>query len=270
MGRICVANAAALIQEGLWRDRDFRNVPRLPQCTYQQVLAQKDLDCAGVLTLNLPVLAKGCAELTVEQLRADFAVLEAARFVFVDEDTDEILVRSYMRLVSVKSPNAWKSAFKAARLIQSDKLRRALASELRRMRRADATGLAEELDPIRNPSESLPEPIRNPSGGDIPSGTHPEPPSSVLGRYLTLSSTQVGEAPPVCRKHDENSTTPCHACKQRREWDQAQEAEQAAGELAARRAERDRAQSCRICQGTNWIPDTDPAVRCTHQEMAHA
>jgi len=267
-----MANAAALIRESLWRDRDFRNVPRLPQCTYQQVLAQKDLDCAGVLTLNLPLLAKGCTELTVDQLRADFAVLEAARFVFIDEDTDELLVRSYMRLVSVKSPNAWKSALRAARLIQSRKIRRELASELRRMGRADATELADELDPIPNPSEPLSEPIRNPSEGDIPSGSHPEPPASVLGRYLTLSSTQVGEEPSqFCSSHPIGIDGNCFACGQARrtypERKAAWDSERRAASAQARQAAID---VCPLCDEFGDITFEDSVRKCAHQkEMAH-
>ena len=80
-----MANAVGMIDEGLWRkDKDFQRLPRLAQCTFCQVLSQKDLDTAGIPTLHIDLLAKGCDELTVEQLRADFEVLEQHRFVFVD------------------------------------------------------------------------------------------------------------------------------------------------------------------------------------------
>jgi hypothetical protein len=26
-------------------------------------------------------------------------------------------------------------------------------------------------------------------------------------------------------------------------------------------------ENCRICQGTNWIPDTDPAIKCNHESQ---
>ena len=261
-----MANAGALINESLWRDQDFRKVPRLPQCTYQQLLAQKDLDCAGVLTLNMRLLAKGCADLTVEQLRDDFEVLESARFAFVDYDTDELLIRSYMRLVSVRSPNAWKSAMKAARLVESPKLRTVLAGELRRIPRKDAVDLANELDPPTSPSETHSEPIPNPSEGDNPSETHSEPPRSVLGRYLLSSGGQVGEEPPPCRTHPNGTGRPCRACGARREWQQRREADD---ELDARRRAREIADNCPDCHGTNLVDVGPNRVRkCDHPNSA--
>ena len=39
---------------------------------------------------------------------------------------------------------------------------------------------------------------------------------------------------------------------------------------AQKRRLRETAANCPTCHGTNWVPDTDPAVKCTHQEAAHA
>lgn len=267
-----MANAGALINESLWRDRDFRRVPRLPQCTYQQLLAQKDLDCAGVLTLNLRLLAKGCEEVTVDQLREDFAALEEARFVFVDYETDELLVRSYMRLVSVRSPNAWKSAMKAARLVESEKLKVVLAAELRRIPRKDAADLANELDPIGNLSETHSEPIRNPSEGGNPSETHSEPPRSVpVVGHLSLVGGQVGEAPPPerCPKHERIDNPPnCRACGKAREANEAWHDQRRADDAARRRLA---IESCSRCDESGLYETRLGMVRCDHaQEPAHA
>jgi hypothetical protein len=266
-----MANAQALINEGLWRkDKEFQRLPRLAQCTFLQVLSTKDLDTAGVLTLHLELLAKGCNELTTDQLREDFAVLEASRFLFVDYDTDEILIRSYVRRVSVLSPNAWKSVPKNARLIASEKLCRELAAELRRLRRKDADDLADEIDPVGTPSEPPPDPVGTPSEGDTPSRPLPDPPSPVpvpvpvspsVGGYL-------GRPRPECRKHETNSGDKCVDCMKRRVWDEENEAAEKANELERRRRLRDIANNCQVCHGTNWIPDTDPAVKCNHQEVS--
>lgn len=276
-----MANAAALINEGLWRkDKDFQALPRLAQCTFLQVLSQKDLDCAGVLTLHLELLAKGCNELTVEDLRTDFKALEAARFVFVDYDTDELFLRSYVRLVSVRSPNAWKSAFKAARLIVSVKIRRELAAELRRMNRRDADALADEIDPNGTPSGPHPEGIRNPSEGGIPSERDSEPPRSVLVvGQVTSRSSQVGEGQkpprPECPKHGENFDGPCRACKRRREWDEQHAAQAEADELDAKRRQRlsrlDAIAACPLCdENGNRELDDETVARCEHPEARHA
>jgi hypothetical protein len=266
-----MANAAALIRESLWRDKDFRQLPRLAQCMYMQLLSQKDLDCSGVLTLHLELLAKGCDEMSVDDIRGDLKTLESARYIFVDEEADELLIRSYVRLVSAKSPNAWKSVFKSARLVASPKIRRELANELRRLNRRDATELAEEIDPGHNPLEPHRNPIPTASERDNPSGPHSEPPRSVpVVVNLTSGNTQVGEDRPQCSRHQENFDGPCLRCKARREWDEHHAARLQADELTQRRRLRSIADNCETCHGTNWIPDTEPAVKCLHRlEASH-
>lgn len=261
-----MANAAALINEGLWRkDKAFQALPRLAQCTFLQVLSQKDLDCAGVLTLYLELLAKGCNELTVDQLEADFATLETARFLFVDYDTDELLIRSYVRLVSVKSPNARKSAFKSARLVVSEKIRHELAAELRRLRRSDADALADEIDPNPTPPGPHRKPIATPSEWDTPSESHSEPPRSVpVVGHLTSVGTSVGEGPrPNCSKHKENYTGgSCTPCQRRREWDEAHAAAAEAAEKARRSAIFEAVRNCPLCDDHGRIETDDGLKYC--------
>jgi hypothetical protein len=260
-----VANAVGLIHEAIWRDPHWRKLSRSAQCLYMQLLSQKDLDCAGILPLQISKWAKGCDGVTEADMEADLAELQAERFVFIDLDTDEAFIRSYMRNSNVlKVPNMIKSAMRSARLVASENIRTELAAELRRTNRAEAAETADQIDPKGG---TLPEPFANPSG------TLPEPTGvgKGKGKGVTLSSTQVGgAAPPICRKHEANSDAPCHACRKRRQWDQQQTEVQAADELLARRQAKDRADSCPTCHGTNWIPDTDPAVKCHHEAAANA
>lgn len=76
---------------------------------------------------------------------------------------------------------------------------------------------------------------------------------------------------PQCRKHPKENPEgiPCHACRKRREWDEANADRLKADELKAKRAERDRANACPACHGTNVIEIDDNHVRkCDHQEAA--
>lgn len=274
-----MANAQALINEGLWRrDKDFQQLPRMAQCTYIQILSQKDLDTAGVLTLYMELLAKCCDELTTEQLQADFAVLEERRYVFVDYDTDELFIRSYARLVSVKSPNAWISVPKNARMIASEKIRRELAAELRRIKRKDATDLAAEIDPDGTPSEPLRNPIPTPSEMDNPSQSRSDPRSLGLVPVpvsLPVSGNSGEGHRPECRKHQENYDGPCLRCKQRREWDDLHAAQTEIDELDAKRqrrtAELAAIADCLLCDEGGWCQQTDDTVaRCEHPEVRRA
>ncbi|MCV7434838.1 hypothetical protein [Mycolicibacterium bacteremicum] len=252
-----MANSAALIRESIWRDRDFRSLPRGAQATYVQLCSQKDLDCAGLLTLNVGLLAKGCDQIDKAAILADLAVLEDHRFVFVDDETDELFIRSYMRTAQVvKSPNIFKSALKSAGMVESDKLRAEVAAELRRLHRAEADKLADEL----NPSGShRPDPTKG--SGTLPeNGTLPEPSSTGTG--LGLGSPSVGgylgegTAPrPHCPKHVENHDGPCRPCEARRKWDLQHEADVKADELHRKRTIRALIDACPDCDQVGRLDD---------------
>lgn len=264
-----MANAAALINEELWRrDKEFQKVPRLAQCTFCQILSQKDLDTAGVLTLHLDLLAKACEELTVEQLRADFTILEASRFLFVDYDTDEVFVRSYVRRVSAKNRNSWLSVPKNARMIGSKKIRHELALELRRLRRKDADELADEIDPVPTPSGPRPDPVSTRSECGTPSRPRPDGDSSVLVSVLESPSVfgSVGEEPsPNCPAHPNGTDRNCFACGQARRTYPERKAQWEANQRAAAAAERQAAiDACDLCDEFGDITLEDAVLRCDH------
>lgn len=271
-----MANAAALINEGLWRkDREFQQVPRMAQCTFCQVLSQKDLDTAGVLTLHLELLAKGCDELTADQLRADFEALEDARFLFVDYGTDELFIRSYVRNVSVKNRNSWMSVPKNARMVASVKIRRELAGELRRLNRRDASDLADEIDPDLTPSGPGRNPVETPSTSGTPSGRGLDGDSLGLVPVLVSPSVvgSVGEVrPPECNSHPEDPDKPCHKCRRIREWDKAHESDQL-NELRRRRldesAQRQAAiDECDECDEHGQVDLGNSVLTCDHRRGA--
>lgn len=273
-----MANTAALIRESIWRNKEFRALSRGAQCTYLQLCSQKDLDCAGLLTLNIGLLAKGCAGIDQDTIRDDLKELEAERFVFIDEDTDELFIRSYMRTAEViKSPNIFKSALKSAGLVESEKLRVEVAAELRRLRRAEADRLADQLNPsgtprgdATKPSETLPE-----------IGTLPEPSSTSTGTSTGTSSPSVGgnsgERPPrpECPDHETNyEGGACLPCKRRREWDKAHPdyfERQKAEQKRQRAAERQKAiDACTICDEFGDITLDDSVRKCDHKAVRHA
>lgn len=258
-----MANAVGLIHEAIWRDPHWRKLSRSAQATYMQLLSQKDLDCAGVLPLQISKWAKGCDNVTEHDVRADLAELQAERFVFIDEDTDEAFIRSYMRNSNVlKVPNMIKSALRAAKLVASEVIREELAAELRRTNRAEANEVAAEIDPKGG---TLPEPFPNPSG------TLPEPTGvgKGKGKGETLVDGYLGGEPPKCSKHKQNSDSPCQACKKRRLWEEQQAAVQAADELHAKRLARERADNCPLCNGTNLIEVSEnQVIKCRHEQGA--
>ncbi|OXR46636.1 hypothetical protein B7C42_01610 [Nocardia cerradoensis] len=161
----------------IWRDKDFRALPRTAQTLYMQLLSQDNVNNAGVLPLMTSKWVKGCDELTPEELLRDLAVLIDASFVVVDTDAEEVLIRSFIRNDGgMKHPYIFKNALRCAQAVESEKLRRVLASELRRTRRAEALRVADVLDPPE--PVSVPEPMPSesvPNDIEIPSEWHSEP-----------------------------------------------------------------------------------------------
>lgn len=284
-----MANAAGMLKESIWRDKEFRALPRGAQATYAQLISQKELDRAGMQPLQVSKWAKGCDAITAADIEVDLQALEDHRFVFVDEDTDELFIRSYMRHADVaRYPNILKNALRCAGLVASEKIRRELAGELRRLRKADADRVADQIDPDppnpnetrSNGSETVPQTVREGLNG---SGT-PREPQGYGSRYGSLTSgvTQVGEPPQksqhdeatppdrFCAKHMPDGTDEaCPACgthrERRKRWDAG--ADQRAAD--ARAAFWTEVRACPDCDEKGFeLTGDDRLVRCSNHDWS--
>lgn len=264
-----MANAAGFIHESIWRDPHWRKLSRSAQALYMQLLSQKELDCAGILPLQPNKWAKGCDDLTVDQVWSDLEELQRERFVFFDHDTDEAFIRTYVRNSNVvKIPNMRKSARRSALLIGSERIKQLLAVELRATEHPELVALADEINP--SPKGS-PDPSPNGSKSTVAEPL-PEPTGvgTGMGTGVTLASTSVGEEPSqFCESHPNGTDKGCFACGQARrtypdrkaEWDQQQR--QAAA--LARQAAID---ACKRCDEFGDITFDDSVRKCNHQEVA--
>jgi hypothetical protein len=96
-------------------------------------------------------------------------------------------------------------------------------------------------------------------------------PSSLLEgegeREMEKEGREDASPPPrFCPKHPNGTDKPCWACKRCREEDDARRAQAQRAAIEELEDRRRREANCPTCRGTNWIPDTDPAVKCNHQE----
>lgn len=132
-----MARDEARIFARIWKDEDFRALTRSAQGTYAFVLSQSDLSYCGMIPLRVGKWARAAAGMTAEDVWADLKALSetgSKPFVIVDEETEEVFVRSLIRNDGIwKQPNLMKAARDAARLIESPKIRAALAEELKRI-----------------------------------------------------------------------------------------------------------------------------------------
>ena len=80
-----------------WGDPDFKALTSSEQGLYFKLISQPDISLAGVLTLAPTRWSGQTSGLTPAHVERDLKSLEASRYVLVDRDTQEVLVRSYIR-----------------------------------------------------------------------------------------------------------------------------------------------------------------------------
>jgi hypothetical protein len=122
------------LHDTLGQDSDWLALSHTAQWLYVALLWQPERTHAGTLTIALRRWARLSPTLNVEMVRDALLELAAARFVVVDFDTDEILIRTYIRNDGVyRQPNVFKSAARSAAAIASPLLREAVRTELLRL-----------------------------------------------------------------------------------------------------------------------------------------
>jgi hypothetical protein len=149
-----MAREHARIQCSIWKPGDdFRHRSAPAQRLFFVLLSQREINNAGVLPLMIGKWAKLSADTTVGDIRTALAELVEHRYVVVDEDTEQALVRTYIRNDGVMNhPFTRKSAMTAAESIDSPLLRREVAEELRRIGHPEALATADKIDPPSRPA----------------------------------------------------------------------------------------------------------------------
>ncbi len=128
-----MARTEARLRTRLWGDRDFLALSFTGKGGYESILCQPDVEYTGVLPLRARRLA-GLFGLDLEDFIEMLEELEAARFVLIDWDTEELLIRTFIRNDEVyRQPNVMKSAHQALGSVSSLRLRAEILIELRRI-----------------------------------------------------------------------------------------------------------------------------------------
>jgi hypothetical protein len=127
-----MARSYAKVYRDIWGDRDFTSQPAAVQYLYLFLLSQPNLNAAGVLPLTIRRWASVAGRGKPENIEADLASLEARKYVLMDYDTEELLVRTYIRNDGLwRIPNTLYAVVRDAERTVSSTLRSALAGELR-------------------------------------------------------------------------------------------------------------------------------------------
>lgn len=145
-----MAREHARLQCAIWQDADFIALPAAAQRLYMLALSSPELSYAGVVPYTPSRWSRLAPDTTAAQVRRHVALLADARFVVVDESTEEMLIRTYVRHDGIlRSPNVTVAMTKAAHRIVSPVIRRAFMRELVRLHRADEDSPAWRSDRLR-------------------------------------------------------------------------------------------------------------------------
>lgn len=136
-----MAGSYAKIFNEIWADQDFRSLTRGQQWLFFALISQPELNFAGVVTTTDRRLTGCAAGFTVAELRGDLTALQTRRYIVVDEEHDEILIRSYVRHDGAwRTPNVLTSIIRAATAVRSVTIRATLAEEFGRLALGELSG----------------------------------------------------------------------------------------------------------------------------------
>ena len=170
----------ALIHRAILDDPSWRCLTRSQQNLYLLLLLKLSTNLCGIVDWRPKKLAVNASDMTVETIEADAVVLEKKLYIVRDEDTDEVLIRSFLRndapLKSSKTAIAVRSSYTDT---ASSKLRGVIVFELQRLykEQRDWQGWDQVKDLLDLPSI---DPRRIVSGGE-------EAVSDALNRYRESS-----------------------------------------------------------------------------------
>lgn len=144
-----MAREHARILCSIWRpDSAFRKRTVAAQQLYFVILSQRELNNAGAIPLMVSKWSRCAEDSTTAHVEKYLAELIEHRYVLVDWDTEELLVRSFMRNDGIlKHPYTRRSALRSVEQIESVALRREAAAELIRIGHPEGVEVAMRLDP---------------------------------------------------------------------------------------------------------------------------
>lgn len=161
----------AQLRTDIWGDDHWRALTPGAQWLYEYLLTSQSLTAAGVADWRPSRISKLARGLTEEMVRKYAAELARERFIIIDEDTEEVVVRSFLRHDALVNPNLWRSIGAAFAGIYSPTVKATVSAEVARLRAEHPEGLPTAKGGTVNPwaSKHLATLIK--SGSDTPSPT---------------------------------------------------------------------------------------------------
>jgi hypothetical protein len=207
-----MARTHARIQTSIWTDPDFRALDSRPQRAYLLLVSQPQINNCGVLPYVPKRWAKLAADDTLETFEDAISELALERFVLVDDETEELLVRTFVRHDRIiAQPNLVKSARLQFLEIESLPIKATIYHEHPALWQSPWEPLPEPLSEVL--SEPLREPLSVRTRVRSRAGTRTSPTPSPKG--TTVVEGPLGEEVPAATPgaRNEPPTPPQQAAK---------------------------------------------------------
>jgi hypothetical protein len=128
-----MARDYARIMTSIWRNKEFRALSEQQQRAYLFLVTQPDISAAGVLPLRMRRWAEMSSTSSPDGLAQLFKELESGRFIAVDWDAEELLIRSFIRWDGgFNNPKRRPVIIRAAEEVDSEMIARHIATEFKR------------------------------------------------------------------------------------------------------------------------------------------
>lgn len=133
-----MARDHARIRLDIWADEDYTDLPSTSQWLYERLLTHGGLEYCGVVEWRPKRLAQSASDLTANDVEMFAAPLEEGNFLIIDRDSEECLVRSFVKHDGLL--DKWNLAAAVARTftaVASKPLRGVIVHELKRLHEAE-------------------------------------------------------------------------------------------------------------------------------------
>lgn len=164
-----MARDRANINTDIWNDDDFRSLSAGAQLLYFQLLTSATLTYAGVADWRPNRLAALASGRSASEVRSAGEELSEGLYIVTDEDTEEVLIRSFMKHDGLlQKPNVAKAMVKAYDRVYSLTLKGVIVHELNRLHEQFPEWKAFEVEAVLdvmgnrsvNPSEGVTRRVR--------------------------------------------------------------------------------------------------------------
>lgn len=187
-----MARDRANIWIDIWADSDWRKLSSAAQRLYLLLLTSPTLSYAGVADWRPRRIAQLSGDSTPGGIKSAAVELQRAAFVFADDETEEVVIRSFVKHDGiVKSPNLASALATAYAAIYSERIREIVAFEVQKLhsREPQLKGWERVSTLLHEPAaELLPEPSED--GSVNPSGNvNPNPSVNPSGNPSPTSTT---------------------------------------------------------------------------------